>query len=224
MAETLAVHPPALRDLGILARRAAGLDGTALLRVRPRAGEPAGLARVFVTTPFGPLGCRSIPAAPGRGSMVVRADAVAAAAEAAAAAEPDPGGGPVTLDCGGAADASWPGALPPETGFELIDVVPAPVLLDLDEQARAVTRDTPTPLGPPASLLDQEVLEVADGDRGLRAGVRVREILALTRLGFIPAEPPAGEPVRVSARGRWTRVDGRFGTVFSRAGFDVIAL
>ncbi|MBV7294947.1 hypothetical protein KRX51_03315 [Corynebacterium sp. TAE3-ERU12] len=201
--------PAELRNLAILARRAEGLDGGALLRVQPREGTAP---RVFTTTPFGPFACRTIAIETDDPSVCVRADAVSAAVQAA-----DPEAS--VVQCGGAV-APWPGVLPPADGFTLLDMVPASVVVDLDDKAQAEARTINTPLGPPAALLDQEVLTVSN-DEGLRAAVTTREIFALRRMGFVPDNPQSNEPVRISARGRWLRLDGRYGSVFSGGGFGI---
>ena len=68
MSESLVVHDvAALRNLGVLSRKAVALDASALLRVRPRTTDgfgETGVARVWATTPFGPLACRTMAVSP----------------------------------------------------------------------------------------------------------------------------------------------------------------
>ncbi|WP_295628934.1 hypothetical protein [uncultured Corynebacterium sp.] len=234
--ESLLVHDvAALTNLGVLARKAVALDAQALMRVRSvepgsaddpvAASRPAGIARVWATTPFGPMACRTMAVTPGRDDMVVRADAVSAATGDARSVPQLDAAVPATLDCGNGADASWPGSLPTDGGWTVVDVVPATVLRDLEAQAREVAKEESGPLGPPTSLLDQKVLTVRDrGDGASAAEISMREVFALCAMGFVPAEPGEDEPVRVSVKGRWRRMDGRFGSVYASEGLGVLPL
>lgn len=236
--EVLIVHDvAALTNLGVLARKAHALDETALLRIRSRApgaaddpvaaSGPAGIARVWATTPFGPVACRTMAVSPGRDGMVVRADAVVDATGDATSVPPADAAVPATLDLGGSADSSWPGSLPTDEGWTVLDAVPAAVLRDLERRARSVATEESGPMGLPTSLLDQRVLTVRGGggdNEGATAEISMREVFALCALGFIPADPPESEPVRVSVKGRWRRLDGRFGSVYASEGFGVLPL
>src|SRR5699024_5322719 len=70
--------------------------------------------------------------------------------------------------------------------------------------------------GLPPSLLDQETLTVgADGADPV--GVDMRTVFSVVMCGFIPergGRAPEGEPVQVSTRGSWIRLDARYGTAF----------
>lgn len=230
--ETLVVHDvPALTNLGVIARKALALDGEALVRVRSLApGSPDDLvgatrpamARVWATTPFGPLACRTMAATPSRDDVVVRADAVATATGDARSVPQVDAAIPATLDCGPAADASWPGSLPTEGGWTVVDSVPAAVFRRLEAEARAVAKEESGPMGLPASLLDQTVVTVRGGGRDVAAEVTMREVFALCAMGFVPAEPGDDETVRVSAKGRWRRLDGRYGSVYAKSGLGVL--
>lgn len=278
MSESLVVHDvAALRNLGVVARKAVAMDASALLRVRPRTTDgfaSTGVARVWATTPFGPVACRTMAVTPGRADMVVRADAVVAATGDGDAVPAADSAVPVSLSCGAGADASWPGSLPLDDDWKLVNIVPARVLRDLEKSARAVAKAESGPLGLPTSLLDQKVLTVrADGagdagagdsggvaeaggtigagEAGAGAGdssradgvgeatgadesevpssvpaahITMREVFALCAMGFIPAEPGPDEPVRVSRRGRWRRMDGRFGSVYANEGLGVLPI
>ncbi|WP_448851340.1 hypothetical protein [Corynebacterium sp. 335C] len=235
---------PAARNLRALTQRAVAMDANALLRVHPR--DDGARCDVWTTTPFDPVGVRALDVTPSRPDMAVRAATVLSALTADAESGSADDRGDVVLRCGGAADASWPGALPPTGGYRAVDVVPAAVLRDLEARARGVAAEESGPMGLPPSLLDQEVLTVSVGDEpgegddadessagapaaanagedaaanaGETAAVTMREVFALCGLGFIPAEPTEDEPVRVSVRGRHLRIDGRFGSVFASAG------
>lgn len=211
---------PAARNLRALLQRAVTLDDACLVRLKPRPGS--GLVDCWVTTPFGPLGVRAIAADPSSADLVAPARTIL---EALAAA--DPGADPVELRIGSSAVSSWPGALPPADGYTLVDRVPATILRDLEAKGRAVTEAESGPAGPPASLLDQEVLQVSGGaaePEGSAAAVTMREVFAACALGFIPAEPTDGEPVRVAVRGRHVRLDARFGSVVASAGLGALPL
>lgn len=287
--ESLVVHDvAALTNLGVLARKAVALDAQALIRVRAlpagspddlvAASRPAGVARVWATTPFGPVACRTMAISPGRDGrddVVVRADAVSAVTGDARSVPQLDAAVPMTLECGAAADSSWPGSVPVDGGWTVVDAVPAAVFRDLEARARGVAKEESGPQGLPTSLLDQKVLTVrgarpadaagneggaaagaaghesgataasgreggttagaAEREVGLTSGaagreggpvaeISMREVFALCAMGFIPVKPSADEPVRVSVKGRWRRLDGRFGSVYASEGLGVLPL
>lgn len=87
------------------------------------------------------------------------------------------------------------------------------------------------PLGPPVSLMDQTVLTVTPGegadpqDKGSAVEVPMRVIFTATSLGLIPGfSAPMDVPryIRVSAKGRWLRLDAPFGTVYHSTGLTLI--
>ena len=233
--ETLVVHDTAaLTNLGVLARKAEAMDAHALLRIRAvaagspddpvAASRPAGIARVWATTPFGPVACRTMAISPARDDMIVRADAVSTATGDARSVPQLDAAVPMTLGCGAAADSSWPGRLPVDGGWSVLDAVPAGVFRDLETQARGVAKEESGPLGLPTSLLDQKVLTVRGTGTSDGADISMREVFALCAMGFIPVEPAADEHVRVSVKGRWRRLDGRFGSVYASEGFGVLPI
>ena len=69
------------------------------------------------------------------------------------------------VDPGFAMDSAWRGVLPPETGFVHLDDVPARAVLDLAQRGVALAKEHSSAHGPPASLLDQEVVAVSVGRR-----------------------------------------------------------
>ena len=94
-------------------------------------------------------------------------------------------------------------------------------------------------MGMPPSLLDQKVLTVSGGtgEAAVDSGegqsqetsksvvdVTMRDVFALCTMGFIPEQPDEKEPVRVSTKGRWHRLDGRFGSIFTLESFGVLPL
>lgn len=233
--ETLVVlDTAALTNLGVLARKAEAMDAHALLRIRAvaagspddpvAASRPAGIARVWATTPFGPVACRTMAISPARDDMIVRADAVSTATGDARSVPQLDAAVPMTLGCGAAADSSWPGRLPVDGGWTVLDAVPAGVFRDLETQARGVAKEESGPLGLPTSLLDQKVLTVRGTGTSDGADISMRDVFALCAMGFIPVEPAADEHVRVSVKGRWRRLDGRFGSVYASEGFGVLPI
>lgn len=151
-----------------LLTRAHGLSSDALVRTRGR--------QVFVTTPFDVLACRTSPV-----DMPQLTTTVSSLLDA-----------PSTSTSPTDATWLWPGALPPESGFELLDVVSADDALKLAESIRDNVRGLSKV---PVQLLDQESLVVAGH------GVPNRMLLAAHAMGFLPS------PMRVSISGRWTRLD-----------------
>ncbi len=231
-------------NLLVLLRKALQLDSQAVVRVAMR--QNSGLARVWVTTPFGPIGCRTMEISP---EAVVRADHVARSLESELAGKPEAGSGagsgdgfvddpddqPLLIEAGADVTISWPGALPPDTGWQLVDYVPATVIRELEQQGQQVAANESGPLGLPPSLLDNTVLtvqgeETPPEDTGKttpkpqKVELSMREIFALCGLGFIPAQPAESEIVRVSQRGRWKRLDGRFGSLYTQSNLGVLPL
>lgn len=146
--------------------------------------------------------------------------------------------------------SSWPGFLPVPEGWQVVDYVPATAFRTLEKQGRAVAVESSGPMGMPPSLLDQMVLTVsgdtsdaatgtatASGEAAVHTGegqtretsasvvdVTMRDVFALCAMGFIPEQPDEKEPVRVSTKGRWHRLDGRFGSIFTLESFGVLPL
>ncbi len=129
-------------------------------------------------------------------------------------------------------DSAWRGALPPEAGFVHLDDVPARAVLDLAQRGVALAKEHSSAHGPPASLLDQEVVAVSSGDASV--GIPMRCVFALTAMGFLPQsergraagprDVAADEIVRVRALPAWLRIDARFGSVYRRRGDPALVL
>lgn len=193
--------PPLLIDAGseglsALITRAVALDPAALVRVQQI--DEATLD-VFVTTPFEVIASRRVAGYLLSDTTTFRATDWSEAT------------------------AAWPGALPPNTGFKLLDIVPVQIVRQLADQGRDLARQFSGPLGPPKSLLDQTVLTVADS--GLEAAVTMRAIFTCTSLGFIPGvatHPKVPRHLRVSRNGRWTRIDAPFGSVYQATGLSLL--
>lgn len=185
---------PGLRSL---VDRAVGLDASASARFRQLDEQSVD---VFVTTPFQVVASRRIT---GRAS---RDGAVVAATDLLDALHAD------SETIGPARDPNWPGALPPASGFAIVDTLPVQVVRELADKGQALARQFSGPLGPPASLLDQAVITL-DGT----VDIPMRMIFACTSLGLIPGfSAPIDIPrhLRVSTTGRWVRIDAPFGSVY----------
>jgi hypothetical protein len=134
------------------------------------------------------------------------------------------------VDPGFPMDSAWRGVLPPETGFVHLDDVPARVVLDLAQRGVALAKEHSSSHGPPASLLDQEVVAVSSGAESV--GIPMRCVFALTAMGFLPQSAEqldpdtvaADEIVRVRALPSWLRIDARFGSVYRRRGDPALVL
>lgn len=188
-------------DLAVFAERALRLDDDAVIRLRTRSD---GLVGAWVATGFDVLACRVVAGTPEPPDFTCRADALLAGLREAGD----------QVDAGYSIDSAWRTALPPETGFRHLDDVPAAALADLARQGADLAREHAGPQGPPASLLDQEILAVGAGDESV--GVPMRCVFALAALGFMSGE--RGEVVRVRVMPSWLRIDARFGSVFRRRG------
>lgn len=196
--------PAGRHDLVVFAERARILDGAAVIRLRTRAD---GLVGAWVATGFDVLAGRAVA------GRIAPADLTCAAEELARGLRVAGEGG--YADPGYPLDSAWRGALPAETGFVHVDDVPATVLANLAIRGTELARESPGH-GPPASLLDQEVLEVSGN--GVDVGVPMRCVLAVVAMRFLPEDPPDSEVVRIRASPTWLRIDARFGSVFRRCG------
>ena len=119
------------------------------------------------------------------------------------------------LDLGPARDASWPGALPPATGYSVVDTLPVTVVRELSDKGQQLTRQFSGPMGPPSSLLNQTVVTVESD--GATVEIPMRMIFACTNLGLIPGfSAPMDVPrhLRVAQLGRWVRLDAPFGSIY----------
>jgi hypothetical protein len=187
-------------DLGTFVGRVVRLDQTAVVRLRA-----SGPNRVtaWAATPFDVLATRSVPGALEPGDVTTSAATLLAALSVDRAATVDPGAGGL-----------WPGLLPPDDGWAVVDAVPVAELERLTERGLDLAREHAGPLGPPASLLDQAVLTVS-GASGPPVRIPMRCLFALSGMGFLGAGEP-GENVRVSATPSWLRLDARYGAVVRR--------
>jgi hypothetical protein len=209
-------------DLVNFVERALRLDDAGVIRLRER---PGGRVVAWVATGFDVLASRVV------GGRVRPAD-LSAGADALARALPemDQSG---YVDPGFAMDSAWRSVLPPDNGFVHLDDVPARVVLDLAQRGVALAKEHGSAHGPPASLLDQEVVAVSSGDE--HVGIPMRCVFALTAMGFLPQSTTVGdefapesvtadEVVRVRVLPAWLRVDARFGSVYRRRGDPAVVL
>jgi hypothetical protein len=195
------------RGLISLLQRAVALQDRAMARFSTVSDAAVD---VFVTTPFAVIASRRVAGSCSRdGAAVLVSDLLADATDATMTAT--------------AMDAGWGmGALPPTTGFELLDEIPADVVQRLSDQGRALARQFSGPLGPPQSLMDQAVITVNDDTE-----IPMRLVFTLTALGLIPGmDAPAAIPrhLRVSRNSRWVRVDAPFGSAYHSSGINLLTL
>lgn len=195
------------RGLISLLQRAVALQDRAMARFSTVSDAAVD---VFVTTPFAVIASRRVAGSCSRnGAAVLVSDLLADATDTTMTA--------VDMDAG------WGmGALPPTTGFELLDEIPADVVQRLSDQGRALARQFSGPLGPPQSLMDQAVITVNDDTE-----IPMRLVFTLTALGLIPGmDAPAAIPrhLRVSRNSRWVRVDAPFGSAYHSTGINLLTL
>ena len=201
-------------DLATFVDRALRLDDAAVIRLREREG---GSIVAWVATGFDVLASRVVVGRVKPADLSAGADALAAGLGAM-----DSSG---HVETGFAMDSAWRGGLPPDSGFEHLDDVPARVMLDLAQRGIALAKEHSSSHGPPASLLDQEVVAVSAGDASV--GIPMRCVFALTAMGFLPQSGEAvadDEIVRVRVLPTWLRVDARFGSVYRRRGDPALVL
>lgn len=218
-------------DLITFVDRAMRLDESVVIRIRERAG---GLVVAWAPTGFDVLASRVVAGRVRPADLFAAGDALARALPAM-----DRTG---LVEPGFAMDSAWRGVLPPETGFVHLDDVPARAVLDLAQRGVALAKEHSSAHGPPASLLDQEVVSVTAGDESV--GIPMRCVFALTAMGFLPqaasrgAAHAGGDPadafapdsvaadevVRVRVAPSWLRVDARFGSVYRRRGHAALVI
>lgn len=187
------------------------LDEAAVVRLRVRSDGRVG---AWIATGFDVLVCRVFDGTLRPADLSSGADQLARAlltADDAGYVEPGYG-----------MDSAWRGALPPETGFSHVDDVPASIIVELGRRGADLAREHGSAYGPPASLLDQDVLHVNSSANAV--GIPMRCVFALTAMGFVPEDGAADEIVRVRVMPNWLRIDARFGSVFRRRGDPALVL
>ncbi|WP_237752619.1 hypothetical protein [Mycolicibacterium aromaticivorans] len=198
-------------DLAVFVEHALRLDEAAVVRLRARAD---GVVTAWVATGFDVLAVRAVAGELKPADLSCGADELARGLR-----NPEVSG---RVDPGFPMDSAWRGALPPDTGFTHLDDVPAAVLIDLAQRGADLAKQHSSAHGPPASLLDQDVLQVSSGDT--EVGVPMRCVFALTAMGFMPEPPGEDEIVRVRLSQTWLRIDARFGSVYRRRGDPALVL
>ena len=153
------------RRIASVAERVLSMDPEALARLRPL---PDGLD-IFFSTPLGCALSQRLPGAVLDGqdddadSTVVRAVALKDALQqwaGSAGTDGGPGEPDATFDLGTSVDMMWLGALPPVSGFQLVDWVPAEVLREVYREMEEEHELRGGPAGLAPSMLDQELVEV----------------------------------------------------------------
>ncbi|NLE78977.1 MAG: hypothetical protein GX610_05235 [Rhodococcus sp.] len=196
------------RNLRNFLSRVVNLDDSAVVRLR---AHGPGRLTVWAATGFDVLAVRSFAGGIRPDDTSAGADQLLQSLESSSGPEIDPGF---------SMDSAWQGSLPPRGGFEHVDDVPAHVLVDLAQRGAALADEHGSSQGPPASLLDQNVLAVSGN--GVEVDIPMRVVFALGAMGFVPgftardeSVDPA-EVVRVRVHRAWLRLDARFGSVYRR--------
>lgn len=190
-------------NLAAFVTRLLRTDDSAVIRVRRRDDEHV---EVWGRTGFEILAVRVLIGSVAPETLVCSAATVLDSLRA------DPADASGYVDTGFALDSAWRGALPPATGFAHVDDVPAQALRSVAARGVEVGRESGGPAGPPASLLDSEVVSVSAGETTVP--ITLRTAFALEAMGFAADGPE--EPVRISASATWVRVDARFGSLLQR--------
>ena len=199
---------PHLDELLPVVRRAAALDPDALIRLRVTGST----ITVLAALPFRVLVSRAVtvPAAVDPLDITVGAASLVSWADDPAAPEP------------ARRDGEWRGALPPVSGWQRLDRIPDAVVRDLVRSGALALKDAAAREGLPGAqpraevadaLLDAVVLTVTGDAASRSAGVTLRTVSALVRMGFVPR----GSEVTVDVAGRWTRVSGTYGAAYAEA-------
>lgn len=198
-------------DLAAFVAHGLRLDEAAVVRLRMRTD---GRLAAWIATGFDVLVCRVLDGTVRPADLSCAADHLARAVTSV-----DESG---RIDPGYGMDSAWRGVLPPESGFAHLDDVPASVIVELGRRGADLARQHGSAHGPPASLLDQEVLQVASSDDAV--GIPMRCVFALAAMGFVPDQLGSDERVRVRVMPTWLRIDARFGSVFRRRGDPALVL
>ena len=139
----------------------------------------------YARLPFGVLVSRTIVGA------VEPADVTVAAADLLAAVDPGQGR-PAEVPLPASRDVEWRAPLPPLSGWQRLDEVPADVVRSLVRAGADTLRALPADAAAAAgeSLLDHEALTVSSAD--LTVTVPLRTLTALARMGFLGPQVGTG--------------------------------
>jgi hypothetical protein len=193
-----------LADAAPLVRRAAGLDPRSVVRIRLNRESMT----CFVRLPFGVLVGRTIKVDWGGPEIdcVVSGNELLAWLDGASRDAPEP------------RDTQWQGTIPPRRGWQRVETVPGDVVRDLVRKGAEALNDAALREGvigaqPRAevadALLDSVVVTAHAGP--VRAEVTLRQLSALTRMGFVSRDSRAA----IDVSGRWLRVAGEYGSVYA---------
>lgn len=202
----------AMRRAAAVLDRAMAMDHNAMVRVRTAA---EGAVDLFYSTPLGCIVSQRIPGElvgeDSEGTVILGHSA----SPALASYEP----GMRELDLGMPMVLQWTGTLPPQQGFEVVDVVPAADIREVHQKMAEENRDAQAPGGVARSLMDQRLLSVASDDGEQSVEVTGRMVAALGGLGVVAKPGSAAlknyDYVRVSVAPSWIRIDALFGTLFA---------
>ncbi|MDT5092744.1 MAG: hypothetical protein QOH60_2107 [Mycobacterium sp.] len=192
-------------NLGAFVERARRLDDAVVIRLCQRSADAL---VAWAATGFDVLASRVVKGTVRPADICADADALL---RGLSAVDPSDSVDSGYVDPGFAMDSAWRGVLPPDSGFVHVDDVPASAVLALADRGAEVSKEQGSQ-GPPVSLLDQEVIHVSGS--GVRVGIPMRCIFALTAMGFVGDLPE--EVVRVRTVGVWLRIDARYGSVYRR--------
>lgn len=193
----------ALGDFAPMAERALSIDSDSVLRFR---GTPDRIAG-FVRLPFDVVAGRTVAV----DGLADRFDVTFAAGEFLAWVDGD-GELPIRRD------ARWLSPLPPTTGWQRLDQVPAATIRELVDAGAALARQTQSRAAQ-QSLLSSIVLTAVSSEddrvagRPRRADVPLGPLSALARLDFMLE----GSDVAVDVAPGWTRVATQLGSAYATA-------
>lgn len=204
----MTLGPEQLLDLAPAARRAVALEVRSVVRLR--IGQ--GVASVLIRLPFGVLVGRRIELE----QPMPDTDTTLRAVDFLQWLDGERDRMPPPVD------AMWRWPVPPAAGWHRVETVPDTVIRPLVRAGALTLKEAADREGVPGAqpraevadaLLDSVVLTV-DSDDGVHAEVTLRALSALTRMGFLAR----GSSAHVDVSGRWTRVAGVYGSVFSESG------
>lgn len=125
-------------------------------------------------------------------------------------------------------DDEWRASLPPATGWEHREDLPAGSLREAVDTSAASLKDADATMMAAAgeAMLSLTVISLTD-DTGARErlDLPLRLVLAATRMGYLPDVDQDADIVRIATRGPWTVLATPAGAVFRRAAkLDVFGL
>ncbi|MFL6076604.1 MAG: hypothetical protein ACJ73S_24690 [Mycobacteriales bacterium] len=203
--------PEALGDAGAFVARVARLDRQALVRIVPVPGGPG--VRLWARLPYDVLAGRSV--ATDAGDRGVVEDATVGAADLLDALTRARAAGTAALALPARRDAAWRGWLPADSGWRVVERVPAEVVRALVDAGQSTVRSAPDPTRAGEAVLDHESLTVTGDD--ITLAVPYRLLHAAVQMGFVAAGGDSGTPVvEVAVTPAWVRLAGVYGTVYRR--------